>query len=562
MHSIGRWGLVLAVSALLALPLSRIFEYPHRISVLPSLQVDAVTYDSIGLDLANRRTIDAIPPLQPPGFVTFLGLIYTIVGHSWIAAKVALWTMLVCVTLMAGWLARRMYDSSAAGWIAALLCASSPALGWYTQTIQYELLAALFVIGLVMLVTVGASWRGRAITTRRLITFGVVVGAATVTREVLGVLIPIVALAAALRVRSTAGSRAAWRAGAIVVLIAATMVGGWSVAQSVRTGRPVTLSDKGPAVLMFGNNPHANGTFNAGLAGVGTPSGVAFIRAEPRQAAWLALRKVLYFWGVLRDGWNVPRPAALWAVRATGGWMPLEFLLPWARGGWILAALIVTLLVWSRSMWRAWWTIPAAIVLVMNVHVLTVSSHRFAVPVLPLAFAAIAGPLARLMLTVWRRPLWRASALVLLLAIAGMQLRAWPLVYHLHAAEMDGALADSSYDASAGETVRIAGTAAGVRPVLLLADEALPSGSFDLRITMRLEERAPPGIGTALRVTVAALDGRLACMHEVSAGSIDTTYGMLSLPCSLDRSSPVTLIVETLAVAPLRLRDVTLTWSH
>lgn len=560
MHPIGRWGLVLAVSALLALPLARIFAYPHRISTLPSLQVDAVAYDTIAVNLANQWTPAVIPPLRPPGFVTFLALIFTLFGHSWIAAKVALWGILVCVTVLAGRLARRVYDSAAAGWVATLLCASSPALAWYAQTLQYELLAGLFAIALVMLSAPGASAQDTAMTTKRIVAIGIVAGVAVLTREVLGVLVPLVALAVALRVRSTGGAANAWRAGAIVMVIATSMAAGWSIVQSMQTGRPVTVTEQAPLVLAAGNHPRANGTFNVGLAGIGTPSGLAFIRAEPRRAAWLAVRKVLYFWGVLRDGWNVPRPAALWAARATGGRLPLESLLPWARGGWILGALIVTLLVWSRPIWRAWWTVPAAIVLVMSVHVLTVSSHRFAVPVLPLAFAAIAGPLASLVLAVWQRPLWRASAGVVLLAIAGMQLRASPLVYHLRAAEMDGARADSVYDPSAGEIVRVAAPGAGVRPVLLLTDEALPSGVFDLRITTRMERPPAPGIGTALRVTVAALDGRRACTHEVGAASLDTTYRTLSLPCTLDRSGPVTLKVETLAVTPLRFGDVTLAW--
>lgn len=563
MHPIGRGGLVLAVCALLALPLARIFEYPHRISTLPSLQVDAATYDAIAVDLASRRfAIDAIPPLQPPGFVTFLALIFTLFGHSWIAVKVALWMVLAGVTMMAGRLARRMYDSSAAGWTAAILCASSPALGWYTQTLQYELLAGLFVIGLVTLASTGSNARRTTLTTKRLLVIGVVAGAATLTREVLGVLVPLAALAVALRVRSTMGTPAAWRAGAIVALVAVTTVAGWSTLQSARAGRVVALSDKGPLVLMFGNNPRANGTFNAGLVGMVEPTGLAFMRAEPRQAAWLAVRKVLYFWGVLRDGWNVPRPAALWAVRATGGRMPLELALKGARGGWILAVLIVTLLMWSRSTWRGWWTVPAAIALVMSVHVLTLSSHRFAVPVLPLAFAAVAGPLSRLLLAVWRRPLWRASAGVLLIAIAGMQLPSWPIVYHLRAAEMDGALADSVHDAAAGGIARVAETAPGPRPVLLIADEALPAGAFDLRITTRMDGAPASDSGAALRVTVATLDGRNVCAHEVAAAVLGATYRTLSLPCTLDGSGPVTVAVDTLAIARLRFSDVTLAWRR
>ncbi len=84
-------ALALATSAgLLAIPLAHALAYPTRISVLSSLQIDAPQHDSIAIDLVNRRTFEAVPPRHPPGFVTFLALIYAAVGHSWVAGKIAL----------------------------------------------------------------------------------------------------------------------------------------------------------------------------------------------------------------------------------------------------------------------------------------------------------------------------------------------------------------------------------------------------------------------------------------------------------------------------------------
>src|SRR4029450_1408220 len=116
---------------------------------------------------------------------------------------------------------------------------------------------------------------------------------------------------------------------------------------------------------------------------------------EPRGELRLAWRKLLYFWGVLRDGWNVPRPAAVWLARASGGLGPLEIILPAARGGWLLLALIVACVTLRRNQWQELWLLPAIIAALMAVHLATISSHRFAAPILPLALSLTPGATAR-----------------------------------------------------------------------------------------------------------------------------------------------------------------------
>ena len=82
------------------------------------------------------------------------------------------------------------------------------------------------------------------------------------------------------------------------------------------TAGSITISEKGPIVVELGNNPRANGTYNAPLVGIGQPTGLAFVTLIQAGRVVLAGGKTLYFWGVLRDGWNVPRPSAVWAWRA------------------------------------------------------------------------------------------------------------------------------------------------------------------------------------------------------------------------------------------------------
>lgn len=151
------------------------------------------------------------------------------------------------------------------------------------------------------------------------------------------------------------------------------------------------MSDKGAVTFRLGNNPLASGTYNVGV--VSEPSGAAFLAARPGRALWLAFRKFLYVWGVIRDTWNVPRPAGLWLYRATRGFIPLEASLPLARGGWLgLAGLVaVGFLARARTLTQ-WWLLPAIVAAVCAAHVVTLSSHRFAIPVLPVVFVLAAGP--------------------------------------------------------------------------------------------------------------------------------------------------------------------------
>src|SRR4029453_13460317 len=93
----------------------------------------------------------------------------------------------------------------------------------------------------------------------------------------------------------------------------------WSAVQSIRHHTLITISEKGPLVIELGNNPPANGTYNAPLVGIGQPTGLAFVRAFPGQWFELAWRKAFYFWGVLRDGWNVPRPVPVCVGRGAPG---------------------------------------------------------------------------------------------------------------------------------------------------------------------------------------------------------------------------------------------------
>ncbi|HXG89943.1 MAG TPA: hypothetical protein VNJ02_16570 [Vicinamibacterales bacterium] len=542
------------VLALLAIPLAAIRSSGDRLTILPSLQVDAPAYDAIASAIARTHSVDPIPPLQPPGFVMTLGALYAITGHSWLAAKVFLWCTLVACVLMAARLGWLIYRHEAAAWAAAWLTAASPMLQAYTGTIQYELVAACWLLALLLIadwVTRRSSRGGHLAGAAAL---GALAGAAMLTREVFVAVIPLLALAVVVLRPPWSRGREPWVAGLVVLTCATIPVVSWARVQSQRAGRVVTVSDKGPLVLAFGNNPFANGTFNAPLTGVGEPSGVAFMRAQPRRTTELLGRKFLYFWGVLRDGWNVPRLAAIWMVRATVGALPLELALAIARGGGILLLLLTALALWPWRRWQEWWLLPAVISGILAIHLVTVSSHRFSVPVLPVVFAIIAGPLAsaarRLTATGGRR----VALVAVVLIVTAAQSASPPLRYTLRASEMDGRDAENVTDAVRGR-VRFASASRGPRAAVLLGDEYLARGHFAVRVALRADvSRAAPPI----RMWLQHLDAARIC--EITPTVSTSKWTDVIMQCQLPRDSVVTLVVETTAVTDVWFESVAFTW--
>ncbi|MDQ3446679.1 MAG: hypothetical protein M3496_10985 [Pseudomonadota bacterium] len=543
----------LIVLSLLALPLRTILAHPLSLSALPSLQVDSAAYDAIAAEVARTRSLDVIPPLQPPGFVLTIAAVYALWGHSWIAAKVFLWLVLVACAAMSARLAWRVDGDGRHAWVAALLTAAAPAMHGYTATIQYEVLAAGWLLLLVLLTD-----RARAGHAGICALLGLCAAAATLTREVLVVTVPVLATVVAHQQYRSIGAKRAIACSLIFAACATAPVAAWAMLQTGRSGRVVAISDKGPLVMAFGNNPRANGTFNAPLAGVAEPSGLAFIRSEPARFIELSGRKFLYFWGVLRDGWNVPRPSAIWVARSLGGTVPLQWLLPLVRGGWLLVVVAIALVMWRRSTWRHWWMLPALVLSVLCVHLVTVSSYRFAVPLLPILFAIAAAPIVRT--AQWlRASRYRYRACVMLVvAFVAMQTGDWPLRYELMAAQTDGLDVTDVVDAAAG-VVRVADAARGRRAAMLLSDEALSRGTFDVVIRMKaLADVGEQPIAKAWLQTDAAVPicERVIGARESAAGE----WFNVEMSCTLRTDTVATIVVETTGVADVAFESLRLRW--
>jgi 4-amino-4-deoxy-L-arabinose transferase-like glycosyltransferase len=486
----------------LALPLWDLASYPDRLSILPSLQVDAATYDALAAQIAAGGGLASVPVRQPPGFVVLLAGLYGLVGHSTTAAKLLLWAAHAASVLLAATLARHVWGPSAAATAAALV-ATAPALRHYDGTVQYEVLVGAWWLGLVWLVATVSGWRQPTCRRLGLVAAALACGALVLTREVFIVLVPLLAIWAAARRRSASSSAsspamAAAEAVAFLALAAAPVVA-WSAYQSARSGQLVVISDKGAVTFALGNNPRATGTYDTDV--IDTPAGLAFVVERPGDAAALVARKSGYFWGIRRDVWNVPRPAALWLHRASLGLLPFDALLTMARGGWLLVAFLVASWLLVRQGRAAdWWILPGSVLGLWAAHAVTLASHRFAVPVLPVVAVLAAGPVSGGLSAAWtwlrasRRRL-AALAASLTLAVAA-QAGPWPGEVTYPARGMDAMNAVNVVDQVTGRPARFAAASSGARPVAVLADQYLPGGSFQVVVAFR---RGRPGARCARR---------------------------------------------------------------
>ena len=556
--------LVLVSSILwcLWLPLADMRRYADRISVFPNLVTDAATYYDLARELSTSWQ-NNIPTTYPPLWIGLMATVFSVTGPSYVAGKLISWTGLAITVLLAAWLANRVYGSTAA-WMAALLCAASAGLRAYVGTLQYEVVTGTLLLASIVLavrsVDTASLWQQRW----RVVLAGFSGALLILARETFVIAVVLLAAWIALRAwRETSGRRALGRM-ALYLTMAVSLPLVWTVVQSAREGRFVPVTDKGPIVIALGNHPTANGTYNEPLVGMAEPAGFAFMRQYPRRTAVLFARKALYFWGILRDGWTAPQPVNVWIWRATTGAVPLQAIGAVVRGGWLLFALGISIWLLGRTRLVNWWVLPAIVIAVWAVHVISLSSYRFAVPVLPLSYVIVSGPVAaglRRLGDVLRIPVVAIAALMAATIAVAAQFQRWPLRVDYEAVDLDGAAAANEPDAVAGRPVRLADARRGVRPMALLPDEYLPAGR--LTATVRARRASDAADGSALRVALYHLDGTPACVADISVGQLPRDrFVDFEVPCQLRSDGPATLAVVTMGVADIAVERVNLSWHQ
>jgi 4-amino-4-deoxy-L-arabinose transferase-like glycosyltransferase len=554
--------LLAAIAWALWLPLHDVLTYPDRVSVLPNLETDAAAYDAFAQQLAASWHVAALPAKHPPGWMAALAAVYATVGHSYVAGKLVSWVALVLMVGLCAWLASRVFDRAAGG-VAALLCASSPGFRGYVGTLQYEVLtAALVALVLVLAIRVTDAANARQALTRAGIA-GLAGGALVLTRETFVLVIPLLAFWIWQRLRQTLDRTAARAAAGLLIVVAATPAILWSGVQTVHYGRLILVSEKGPKEFLLGNNPLANGAYNEPQAGMAEPAGFAYIKTFPWQALRLAGRKTLYFFGALRDGWNVPHPATIWIWRATTGALPLAVITPFTGGGWLLVAAVCSLYLLGSSGLRRWWILPATVAAILMIHVITLASYRFAVPILPVLIVLASGATVaagRVAGRALRTPAVRLGALLIFVMAVGAQYRSWPLHAEYDAVDLEGVEAANVPDPVIGSAVRLADAKRGVRPVALLPDSYFPRGPLTLSVAMRRTGSEPVAQAVA-RIALVDLDGRPACAADVSPAQLEVSrFSEVALSCQLARDGPATVAVYSLAQADFAIASIRLRW--
>ena len=189
---------------------------------------------------------------------------------------------------------------------------------------------------------------------------------AALVREVLVVLFPLALLAIGIRQARLRGARQVITAAAVMLVVFLTPVALWSWMQFERAGRVIFISEKSDLNLRIGNNPAANGAYHLQLRPILEPSGWRFIRENPGAAGRLALRKVMYFWGLARDPWTVPHRSAVVLSRALGSLVPFHWVLTLARGGILTILFIAGAIVLLRMHRPGLWVLPAVVLAIMG----------------------------------------------------------------------------------------------------------------------------------------------------------------------------------------------------
>jgi hypothetical protein len=389
------------------------------------------------------------------------------------------------------------------------------------------------------------------------------------TRETFVIVVPLAALWVWWPTwRSGSMTRSAGRArvaAAVLVATAAIPAIAWSAAQSVRHERVIVIADKAREVFDAGHNPRANGTYNEPLVGIGEPAGFAYIRAEPVETIRLSGRKLLYMFGVLRDGWNVPQPPAVWLWRASTGLLPLTVLQSFVSGGWLLLTCVIGLVVLGPAWIREWWVLPATAGAILAVHVATLGSFRFNVPLLPVWYILASAPVATVVLRLLgslRMPVVSIACAVLIAVVVGAQFKSWPLAITYQAADLDGLAARNVFDPALERHVRVAEASKGERPIVLLPDTQLPIGR--LRVTTRLRLASAVDSETSVaRAALVQLDGRPACVADITAAQLtrDAFTDIVTL-CELERDGPATFALFARGQGDLVVESVRFAWGR
>jgi 4-amino-4-deoxy-L-arabinose transferase-like glycosyltransferase len=322
------------------------------------------------------------------------GAIYSVVGSEsglFIAARSLQAVLLVLQAWLCADLARRLFDDHRAAIVAFLAVLAYPMFIAFQSLLLSE---ALFIFLLVLAIWCLYRWAA-AHDRRWLIAYAVAAAAATYTKATLTWL-PVL-LPALLLVRPAAW-RQMVRAAALAALVYALCLAPWWIRNARLFGEPVWFTTSASSNLYLGNNRanaragnewdrDAETPFVDSIAGLPEVErdrryrarAIAYVRAEPLEFVRNAGRKLVRFWNVVPNHESFRHGAYQWAIALSYG----PALVLAVTGAWLY-----------RRRWRRLLPIYALMGYFTFVHVVTISSLRYRLPLEPFLIILAAGALA------------------------------------------------------------------------------------------------------------------------------------------------------------------------
>lgn len=374
---------------------------------LPPMQVPP-EYDPRGILTSFR------PPLYP----AFLALIYLLVGsgpHRFLAARIVQALLGAALSPLTARVAQQLGCSKRAALWGALGVALYPLLVIYPLALATENLF-VFLLLLSLWALLRAGKRGRAFDYALA---GLLLGLAALTRSAV---VPFVPLAALWAAWGTRPRRTGLRNGALILLVFALVTFPWSLRNSLLHGEFHFVETDLGYNLYMGYHPQSSGTFSVDFSfdllpilddgernRLGMEAFWSFVRADPARVPYLMARKLSYFWGFDRRGFQY-----FYCNNFLGAWQP------WQVGGALgllcaPTALVIAAGLAGLILARPRRQIVLAALLVVSFtagYVLIMAEARFHLPLIPLLAALAAHTLVD---QPWRQAAkWQKGLAVLL----------------------------------------------------------------------------------------------------------------------------------------------------
>lgn len=347
---------------------------------------DELRFWSVTQSLAERWSFEWEGALahDMPLTSLLLALFTRVTGTGIMGAKILFTIFSSCTIFIVGSIALHFSETRLTAWIAGLAAAFYPFFIFYSTLILSETLF-LFLVSLFFLLTLRSGDRALA-------GAGIIAGFAHLTRPTLSLFLPVVFIWARLR------HGAAWKHLLIAAVLFFVVILPWGLRNIGALGEFHLGTANSGHVLWEGNNPYNT---TGGVAGGDLryleemPEGlgelerdgwqreraIEFIKSDPGRFTRLAARKFLRFWNV----W----PNAPGFDRGMYRWVAFASFTP------VLALSLVSLFV-LREKWRDTIIVWLFVCYYSAIHMVTIGSLRYRLPLEPLLIALVAACLAGL----------------------------------------------------------------------------------------------------------------------------------------------------------------------